>query len=244
MTDATLTLPAPGEIQLWVVELDMQTEPTELSSVLQPEERARAERLVSTAARHRFMVTRGLLRQLLERYLGQPAADIQLRSKQGKPELAQKPAPVSFNVAHSHRRAAIVFADGGKVGVDVEYLDRHVDHERLARRVFSRSERAAYDEAEPDTRQRVFFDAWSRKEAVLKACGRGLRFPPREAEVSLEPGEPRFMVRSAGQRWYVRGMSLDADYAGAVAADNAITTITRRIIAIQHLDDMLQHSCS
>jgi len=244
VTDSNLTLPAPGELHLWVAELDMETETTTALDLLRSDERARAERLLSTAARHRFIMTRGLLRKLLERYLEQPAADIQLTSKQGKPGLAQDPAPLSFNVAHSHRRAAIVFAEGGNVGVDVEYLDRHVDHERLARRVFSENEYRSYEESETATRQRMFFDAWSRKEAVLKACGHGLRLPPRQTEVSLAPGEPVFMVRSAGQRWHVRGINVDDDYACAVAADNEFTAVTQRLIATRHLDDMLQHSCS
>jgi 4'-phosphopantetheinyl transferase len=110
--------------------------------------------------------------------------------------------------------------------------------------VFSENERSSYQNSEPGIRQQMFFDAWSRKEAVLKACGHGLRFPLRKTEVSLASGEPDFMVRSAGQRWHVRGISLEADYACAVAAGNEFTTVTRRIITIRHPDDILQHSCS
>jgi len=248
VTDTTLTIPSPGELHLWVAEFDMEMGTAEILDLLQSDERARAERLVSTAARHRFIVTRGLLRALLERYLGQPAADIRLASKDGKPELVPElegdPAPVSFNVAHSHHRATIVFADGGDVGVDVEYLDSHVDHDRLASRVLSENERSMYQDSEPETRQRVFFDAWSRKEAVLKACGQGLRIPPRRTEVSLAPGEPNFMMHSAGRPWHVQGLSIDADYACAVASENEFTAVTRRVIAIRHLNDMLQHPCS
>jgi len=67
--------------------------------------------------------------------------------------------------------------------VDVERLDGHRDIEALGRVVLAGSERA-------DARsERDFLRAWTRKEAVTKATGDGLRIPFSEVVVS-GPGEP------------------------------------------------------
>ncbi len=84
------------------------------------------------------------------------------------------------------------------VGVDVEQLDGRArplggdgDPDALARLVLAEPERAALAEVDPSARARAFLVAWTRKEAVTKATGDGLRVPFSQIVVAATAGPPR-----------------------------------------------------
>ena len=93
----------------------------------------------------------------------------------GKPTL---PGGPQFSLSHSGQLAVLAVSDA-PVGIDVE-KPRPV-RDTVARRYFREDELAwmAGDE-------KRFFHLWTRKEAVLKCCGRGLSLSP--AEFSVLPG--------------------------------------------------------
>ena len=59
------------EIHVWCVELDAAGEVAALAACLSADERERASGLLSGTHQRRFVVARGMLRQLLGHYLGQ-----------------------------------------------------------------------------------------------------------------------------------------------------------------------------
>ena len=87
----------------------------------------------------------------------------------GKPRLAGAGAAWDFNLSHAGNYAVAALARGVQVGVDLESLARPADIELLGRRVFSEGER----ELVRAGGREMFFDLWSRKEALLKALGCG-----------------------------------------------------------------------
>jgi 4'-phosphopantetheinyl transferase len=109
----------------------------------------------------------------------------------GKPAVAGGP---EFSVAHSGDLIAVAVARD-PVGVDVEQLDGrarpHGDPDGLARLVLAEPERAALAGVEPAARARAFLVAWTRKEAVTKATGDGVRAPFTQVIVAATPGPPR-----------------------------------------------------
>jgi 4'-phosphopantetheinyl transferase len=92
----------------------------------------------------------------------------------GKPRVAG----VEFSVSHSGDAVVVAVADA-PCGVDVELLDGDRDIAGLSRLVLGEGEQAA-DERE-------FLRAWTRKEAVTKATGDGLRAPFSQVIVAGEP---------------------------------------------------------
>ena len=86
------------------------------------------------------------------------------------------------------------------VGVDVEQLDGRPhplggdgDPEALARMVLSAAERAVLAAVPPAARARAFLVAWTRKEAVTKATGDGLRAAFSDVVVAADAGPPRLV---------------------------------------------------
>ncbi|MGB0129736.1 MAG: hypothetical protein WBP72_18990, partial [Rhodocyclaceae bacterium] len=86
--------------------------------MLSPDEQQRAGRFVFSRDREQFILAHALLRHVLSRYLGLPAGGIAFESgAAGKPALVCPAVPVSFNLSHSHGRAAIAVSDGRDIGV-------------------------------------------------------------------------------------------------------------------------------
>lgn len=214
-------------LQVWQIEL---AQPPAVVQTLQPylsvEEHHRAGRFYFSDDHRRFTVARGALRMILGRYLRRPPAEVRLAyGPHGKPELAEPAAraAVGFNLSHSRDQALCVVTAGCAVGVDLEYL-RPIAPAELAARVFSQWERDIFDTLPEAQRPAAFFNAWTRKEAYLKAVGVGLVDALDQVEVTLAPGQPARLVRVAGpsgaaERWSLRALEAGPGYAAAVALE-------------------------
>ncbi len=89
----------------------------------------------------------------------------------GAPYLAGSNLAVSF--AHSDQLAVCVVTEAGRIGVDIEPLDRRISRaDDIAARCFSEDERAQLEAAVD--RDDAFLRIWTRKEALGKALGTGL----------------------------------------------------------------------
>src|SRR5207237_5593023 len=131
-----------------------------------------------------------LLRWILGAYLGREPATLPFRyNDYRKPSLAEGD-DVQFNLAHSDGLALLAVARGREVGLDLERVRPEVAGEEIAERYYSPAEVAAFRALPPSERERAFFACWTRKEAYLKALGRGLTVPLEGFEVTLAPGEP------------------------------------------------------
>lgn len=185
------------EIHLWPASLDVDTE--SLSLLLSEDERERARRFQFERDRHRFIAGRGWLRTLLGGYLQTEGGALRFGyGPKGKPYVDGGP---HFNLSHSGGMALLAFCAAEEVGVDLEAVREIDDAEGIARRHFAAAEIERWMGAPPPLRTRVFFDCWTRMEAVGKALGGGL------AAAALPPGEP----------WSVFDVSPSPAFAAALA---------------------------
>ncbi len=218
-------------VDVWIAPV-VGSEPTDAwEEFLTPEERDRARRFRFKEDFRRFVYGRGLLRELLASYLGVRATEVQfVYSEEGKPGLAPDKAtlPVSFNVSHSGTYILVGFARNRRIGVDVEQMRRDIEVEQIAKRFFSDAEQQALVSLDQASRIPAFFRCWTRKEAFVKATGVGLSLPLHQFDVSLLPGEAATLLATRpepleAQRWTLRNIELDADYAAAVAVERYST---------------------
>ncbi|WP_405535400.1 4'-phosphopantetheinyl transferase family protein [Streptomyces sp. NBC_00075] len=146
--------------------------------VLSPRERERADRLRLPVDRSRFTVCRWALRTLLGSACRLPPEDVRfVYGVRGKPRLADAPE-VHFNLTHARGLALIAVGDA-PVGIDVEYADRIPDTMyELIRCFFSPAERRRVLERPAEEHRDAFFRCWTRKEALIKACGEALHSVP------------------------------------------------------------------
>jgi 4'-phosphopantetheinyl transferase len=163
--------------------------------------------------------TGAALSDLLVRAHGGPDARV-VRARDAGPAITG--AELYVSVAHGGAWVAVAVTDVAPIGVDVEPVDRTLDVDGVAENVLAPAERDVFAEiAGDDARRRAFLVWWTRKEAVLKATGDGLRLDPREVVLS-GPGAPPRVVGFAGRPELRAGSALadltpDAAHVGAVA---------------------------
>jgi 4'-phosphopantetheinyl transferase len=219
---------AGRSLHLWAARLDPPApRVAELRRLLDPDERARADRFRFDVHRRRFIVGRGFQRLLLGSYLGaDPASLVYAYGPKGKPALAgrHEGAGLWFNLSNSEELALLGLDREREIGVDVEHLRPLSDLEALAERFFSAGESRTLLALPPAERIRGFFNCWTRKEAYLKAVGDGLSAPLNRFDVTLSPGEPARMLALEGSSeraaaWSLYHLEPVEGYLGAVAIE-------------------------
>jgi 4'-phosphopantetheinyl transferase len=166
-------------VHVWRVDLTAVGD--DVAGSLSAAERERARGIAGEDARRRWSRSRGVLRELLARYLRERPGAIALSAgRHGKPQLAgDGRGALSFNLAHSRQLALYAFAAAGSVGVDVEVVRAEGarasgDRVALARRVFGELQARRLEALQPAAREREFLRLWTRHEAELKRRGTGI----------------------------------------------------------------------
>jgi len=214
-------LPAGRDIHVWIVPLDQPPDVCEwLRGALSADEDVRAEKYVFERDRRRFVVCRGAVRVMLGACLDLPPDQVVFAyGDRGKPAIAGRTG-VEFNVSHAGSIGVLAVACHGAVGVDVECIDRRIDHESLAGRFFSADESADLLATPLEARREAFFNGWTRKEAYIKAIGDGLSCPLHSFSVTLRPGHPVRMRRLDGGdplAWHLQAFEPGPQCVAAIA---------------------------
>lgn len=95
------------------------------------------------------------------------------KSIHGKPLVKNIPH-LYFNQSHSSSDYVLIYSLGvADIGVDIENMGRNLNFDKLAKRYFHHDEYHHWQDNGGD--KRLWFCYWTIKEAVLKACGLGIR---------------------------------------------------------------------
>lgn len=207
--------------------LDVSTaEQAQLGALLSSAELARAERFHAQQHCDRFIVAHGRLRQLLAAQLDVPAAGIELAvGEHGKPRLdgAQAHLGLQFNLSHSGFLGLVGWSWRRAIGVDIEQWRAMHDEAALVRRYFSPYEITAYEALPAAERRQAFFEIWTRKEAFVKAVGRGLALPLDSFDVALGAGTAARLLRvtepAGGSGWTLAAPELAGEVSLAVVLE-------------------------
>jgi 4'-phosphopantetheinyl transferase len=217
-----------NEVHVWRVILDQlgQNIPT-LWHILPGDEQSRAQRFAFPTDRDHFIVTRGMLRLILSRYIAIAPENLRFSySSHSKPflnlELGKQ--PICFNLSHSHGVALYAITQGRQVGVDIECVRHNLDTETIAKAYFSAHEYKSLRDLPREAQHEAFFMCWTRKEAYIKARGEGLSYPLDRFTVSVQPGDPAALLQndsdpSEALRWALYHLVPDLGYIGAMAIE-------------------------
>ncbi|WP_447980431.1 4'-phosphopantetheinyl transferase family protein [Candidatus Nitrospira bockiana] len=191
------------DVHVWWSTLDDVSGLTDsFEGVLSADERRRADRFSFPQARTRFVLSRGLLRLILSRYVGREPGRVAFSyGRYGKPALRTMPAEpaLRFNASHSEELILYAVTRGREVGVDVERIRPQFPYGEVVGQFFSPSEKDSLYAMAPTRRCDWFFACWTVKEAYLKAIGRGLSGPLDRIEVAVSPDVSRVSMRVDGQ---------------------------------------------
>lgn len=153
---------------------------------LTDEDRQRAARFRQPGDRHNFVLGRNLVHHLI-RPRGISTPCVFSIGPNGKPFLPDAPA---YNLSHSGRWVACAVSRHEPVGIDVETFSHLKDYRELLPTIAHPAERRYIEQAPADIGLALFKRCWTRKEAVLKATGKGLSADLQAIDVCLDQSEP------------------------------------------------------
>jgi 4'-phosphopantetheinyl transferase len=216
-----------GDIWLFPVRSVPEVSPT-LVSYLSGDERERARRYPDEQRAEEFVVSRGMLRSILARYLAVGPGEIIFRyTAHGKPVLAAPSGKgIEFNASHSGGFALVAVTKQSPVGIDIERITPEIPSGKIAGREFTPHEQLQLAQEPEETRIGLFFRFWTRKEAVLKGIGCGLSMKLHRVDVSRIHSGPDAREGNGdtpeGPGWYVGDIETHPGYAAAVAVSNPL----------------------
>jgi len=215
---------AAPDIEVWQMRLDQETEQVlQLEKLLSDDEIARGRRFHAERHRRRFIVSRGALRTLLSHYLSVKPGDIVFGySSHGKPFVQEQSNHVNFNMSHSGECAIYAVSREYQIGVDIEFLDRKIEFDDVAKRFFEPREYTDMRELPQAVRKRAFMACWTRKEAVVKALGDGLSIPLDQFRVSADPDAPPCVIEISAKHhqlsdWIMHTLDVGCEYYATLA---------------------------
>jgi 4'-phosphopantetheinyl transferase len=212
-----------------------------LIAMLDGIERDRHDAYRQTVDRARFLTGRVVAKAAAGSALGIDPATVALDSTcpdcgrpHGKPSVVAPPGFTGtlpeLSISHSGNLVGVAMTAGVPVGIDVEQ-ERDVEIDGLIRMTLSAAEQTEFALIPPADRDAAFFTYWSRKEAILKATGRGLAIGMTKLTVTPWNAPPRILDSQSSEvdARVMRMSQLDAGsgYRACVAAigtaDLAIT---------------------
>jgi phosphopantetheinyl transferase len=164
-----------------------------------------------------------LLAPILHGYRGSKFS----RTHLGRPQLSVPGLDVS--VSHSHKIWLAAFAQGRRIGLDLERVRPEFDFDSIVRDHFVESEKAKWRDSGCDLG--VFFHVWTQKEAVTKALGLGLTMPLTDLEVEADPSCGARLIKLNGHNassWFLKSLVIDSSYKSTLAIEGVDATINYR----------------
>jgi 4'-phosphopantetheinyl transferase len=199
---------------------------TEISRYVSPDEMFRADRLLDLNKRNRFIANRGLLREILSRYLGVKAGELHfIVGEHGKPRLSGNKAdnnPLHFNLSHSGDLFLLAVAADREVGIDVEQIHNDTPYSDMARLVFSPDEQQELLALPENLQRGAFYRCWTRKEAFMKACGMGFTLMSNSLDSNFFRKTPAgFVSPDDVSLWTLEDIAAPENHCAALAVKGA-----------------------
>lgn len=218
-----------GTVHVWRIALSQEDDALErFRHTLDASELDRARRFRFDKHRNHFVVARGFLRSVVARYLGsQPKALRFEYGAYGKPAI-EGGHTLRFNLSHSNEIALLAVALDAELGVDVEHIRADFASADIARRYFSRAEVEVFNTLPQEEQVAAFFRCWTRKEAYIKAIGKGFSQALDAFDVTLAPNAPPALLRAEdddASRWFLADVDVGGRYAGALIVERPVAEV-------------------
>jgi len=191
------------QIDIWCAFCEAITEPRLLQryrELLSEAERRQQDRFHFEQDRHRYLITRALVRTTLSRYADiAPQRWTFVPNAHGKPSISNEEVRgLAFNLSHTGKLVALAVARDCELGIDTEDLLRSSPALELAERYFAPEEAASLRALPAERQPERFFQHWTLKESYIKARGKGLSLPLDQFAFHFpQPGEVRLTLQPA-----------------------------------------------
>lgn len=229
-----------GVADVWLARLDAENT-AELELIISADERARAARFRFETDKKKFIAARAILRIILGKYLRTNPHEICFEYNQyGKPSIGGgRRTEIKFNLSHSDNLALFAVTKTREIGIDIECVKPGLVDESMVSQCLTWRETEHLQTLSETDRDLFFFDCWTRKEAFLKAWGKGLSLPPNEIEtLSLSKFSAGFFEHGAESPkifWAFQKLPSISGYAAALAIEGGSVPVRFRRLSAADL---------
>ena len=225
---------ANNEIHIWLCNLNIPNKSiSNLKKILSRKELDKADKFHFTKDRNSFVVSRASLKIILSKYINiEPIYVNFIYNKYGKPFLDIK-NDISFNLSHSGRFCVIGITKNSKIGVDIEKINKDFSSLEIAKNYFSVKEYLLLTKLPSSERGKAFFHCWTRKEAFIKAEGKGLSIPLNSFDVTISEGEAkitRINNKINIDDWQLYNINVNDEYCAAIATSGKLKKIIKTYV--------------
>jgi 4'-phosphopantetheinyl transferase len=168
-----------NDVHIWKFDISVGDEKfSDYWELLNESDRIRASKFRFSKDRIHFLWGRIHLKRLLGAYLNEKPVSIKFMfTSNGKPILQKvEHQHIQFNMSHSGEFILFGFSRS-PIGVDIEEISSKVDVNRVSCRHFSPDEKKMIETVSEKDKDNMFFEIWTKKEAVIKGIGKGLGIP-------------------------------------------------------------------
>ncbi len=176
-------------VTLWHGEiLPKNGENQDFFPLLNEHEKNKASTYTQQVLRQKYINTRGILRSILAHYLDCDPQQIPIETEEyGKPFIPKQfSKPIQFNLSHTGNEFVIAVSNCSEVGVDIEQCKNRKSLLGLVKKCFSDKEANYWNTLPEGQKVNMFFRFWVRKEAFVKAVGRGIGLGLNQCSINPE----------------------------------------------------------
>lgn len=214
------------EVHIWQIALNQFDDVVKRSQDLLDEtEKSKAANFRFEKDRRDYVAAHGAMREILSFYLDILPQNIEFETNYyGKPFLRSGNNQINFNLTHSREWALLAVTKDIKIGVDIEFIRPELAAETLAKQFFSPLEIENLRIIPKQLQTKAFFNCWTRKEAFIKAVGKGLSYPLRDFSVAFSPFEEARLIALENsvqktENWKIIELNIAENYAAAAAIE-------------------------
>jgi 4'-phosphopantetheinyl transferase len=204
-----------------------------LFKLLSPEEKNSAKRYHFEHDRVLYIARHGILRTLLGNYIKCEPDQIQFTTNTyGKPYLKHMDhnKQYYFNISYSNNMGVFAFTADQEVGIDIEFVKNIPEMNSIVDNYLSSKEKNKFKKLSKIQRENLFYEYWTRKEALVKGIGMGLKYPIDRIDLNLQNVQTavidnRHTNSESKQIWSIYKLNLPQGFIGALALRNQIDSI-------------------
>lgn len=150
---------------------------------LDKDEREKFNRFKADSRKFEFLIGRMIVKNYISEKFKIPIKEIRfLKNQYGKlyidySKIQIQSPKIYFNISHTKKMVAVAFCHHSSIGIDIEFLNPEYIH--LGASIFTTEEKSLIEEMENEKdKVEMFYTLWTRKEASLKALGKGFSLSP------------------------------------------------------------------
>ena len=212
-------------IHVWHGTLDITNEQSEaMMAILSEKEQEKANRFHFPHHRLHYIAAHYHFRKLIAMYANCEPSMIQFGSNQFRKPILLAPSDtgLQFNMSHSDNVVIFGFGLHHELGIDIEISRTKRDLELIAES-FAPSEIAKLAMLQGSEKSDAFYRIWTRKEAVMKATGRGLALSLSSFTVSTDHTPDLISVYN--QKWKICSIEVPPGVCAALAYHPSVKNI-------------------